>query len=167
MVNTVRRRLRLLDNQIRITLQCLSFFCICLATLRSVFAGALTGAFIFYKIDKIDDTLKKVILIKLFKIYNYERRQQSDEQFLKRKKELDRRYKEVKQKYLATSDEKYKKELIKIKRKIRCNVSKSEYEICKKDLNALKEKYNFSNDEIWDFGYICGYIDILRIDRIK
>ena len=74
---------------------------------------------------------------------------------------------ELKKQETKAKIEKYKKELIKIKRKIRCNVSKSEYEICKKDLNALKEKYNFSNDEIWDFGYICGYIDILRIDRIK
>ncbi len=115
----------------------------------------------------MDKTLKKVILIKLFKIYNYERRQQSDKQFLKRKKELARQYKEVKQKYLATLDEKYKNELTKIKRKISYNVSKSEYEMCKKDLNVFKEKYYVSSDEIWNFGTICRYIDILRIDSIK
>ena len=64
-------------------------------------------------------------------------------------------------------DEKYKNELTKIKRKISYNVSKSEYEMCKKDLNVFKEKYYVSSDEIWNFGTICRYIDILRIDSIK
>ena len=84
--------------------------------------------------------LLNFIISKAYKIYLYEQQPQTDEQYLRRRVFLIIRYRKAKKNYLLTSEPTYKKEMSNLKKLLGCNVSQTEYNLCKKIIEEYRSK---------------------------
>lgn len=89
----------------------------------------------------MEGNLKDIIISRASRIYAYKFNPQSDEKYLERKELYAKQYAEAQKNYTLTKAEIYKIKMKKIKMRDRYNISKTEYELCVKDLKNLREKY--------------------------